>query len=300
MTIFVPFGGEAGRGNASLIPVQTRAAAAFRGGTGSFEVTKVMHDGDLLVIVMIERNSVLFEGHTEPHPWVLVKPLYAITALDGIKEAAGPGVRVTYALGVSMQGEDPGAETPDARATLLKQAVTIAGASGAAIVVVGNSSKLELEGYDRSSMALPAGQDELIEAVAAANKNTIVVVIAGAPVTMTKWIGRVPAVVLAWYGGQEAGHAIADIAFGLQNPSGKLPVTFPKRLADSPRTAHIRAPISTRRTMRVFTSGIVRSTNGTSSLCSLLGMDFPILASHIPHFRSHLRRRRPMNRSRYR
>ncbi|MEP7314135.1 MAG: hypothetical protein ABI859_16250 [Pseudomonadota bacterium] len=71
MTIFGPFGGEAGRGNATLIPIQTRVVAAFRGGTGSFEVTKIMHDGDLLVIAMIERNSVMFEGHTEPHPWVL-------------------------------------------------------------------------------------------------------------------------------------------------------------------------------------------------------------------------------------
>jgi beta-glucosidase len=83
-------------------------------------------------------------------------------------------------------------------------------------------------------MDLPAGQDELIEAVAAVNKKTVVVVIAGSPVTMTKWIGHVPAVLQAWYGGQEAGHAIGDIAFGVQNPSGKLPVTFPKQLADSP------------------------------------------------------------------
>ena len=71
MTIFGPFGGEAGRGNSALIPIQTRVVADFRGGTGSFELTKVMHDGDLLVIAMIERNSVMFEGHTEPHPWVL-------------------------------------------------------------------------------------------------------------------------------------------------------------------------------------------------------------------------------------
>ena len=71
MTIFGPFGGEGVRCNAALIPVQTRTVAAFRGGTGSFEVTKVMRDGDLLVIAMIERNSVMFEGHTELHPWVL-------------------------------------------------------------------------------------------------------------------------------------------------------------------------------------------------------------------------------------
>lgn len=164
----------------------------------------------------------------------LVRPLYAVSALDGIKEAAGAGLRVDYALGVSMQGEDPSAETPAERARLRDEAVALARRADAAIIVVGNSFKLESEGFDRPSMDLPAGQDELIEAIAAVNKKTVVVLIAGSPVTMTKWIGRVPAILQAWYGGQEAGHAIGDIAFGVQNPSGKLPVTFPKQLADSP------------------------------------------------------------------
>jgi len=71
MTIFGPFGGEAGRGNATLVPIQTRAAAAFHGGTGACEVIKVMRDGDLLVIAMIERNSVMFEGRADPQPWIV-------------------------------------------------------------------------------------------------------------------------------------------------------------------------------------------------------------------------------------
>lgn len=164
----------------------------------------------------------------------LVRPLYTVSTLDGIKEAAGAGVRVEYSLGVPMQGEDPAAETSVARAKLLDEAVALARRSDAAIVVVGNSSRLEAESFDRPSMDLPAGQDELIEAIAAVNKNTVVVLIAGSPVTMTRWIGRVPAVLAAWYGGQEAGHAIGDIAFGVKDPSGKSPVTFPKLLADSP------------------------------------------------------------------
>jgi beta-glucosidase len=168
----------------------------------------------------------------------LVRPKYAVTALDGIKEAAGARVRVGYALGAAMQGENASQETPQARARLRNEAVELARKSDAAIVVVGNSSNLESEDFDRPSMDLPAGQDELIQAVAAANKNTIVVIVAGAPVTMTKWIGRVPAVVEAWYGGQEAGHAIGDILFGAQNPSGKLPVTFPKQWSDSPAYGH--------------------------------------------------------------
>ena len=164
----------------------------------------------------------------------LVRPRYSVTALDGIKQAAGEQVKVDHALGVTMQGDDPVNETPEARARLRNAAVELARKADAAIVVVGNSFKLESEGFDRPFMDLPAGQDDLIEAVAAANKNTIVVIVAGSPVTMTKWIGRIPAVVQAWYGGQEAGHAIGDILFGVQNPSGKLPVTFPKRWPDSP------------------------------------------------------------------
>jgi beta-glucosidase len=168
----------------------------------------------------------------------LVRPKYAVTALDGIKEAAGTQTQVGYALGVAMQGDDAGQETPQALARLRNEAVELARKSDAAVIVVGYSYKLESEGFDRPSMDLPAGQDELIEAVAAANKNTIVVIAAGAPVTMTRWIGRVPAVVQAWYGGQEAGHAIGDILFGAQNPSGKLPVTFPKQWPDSPAYGH--------------------------------------------------------------
>ena len=76
-------------------------------------------------------------------------------------------------------------------------------------------------------------QVELIENVAAANENTIVVLNTGAPITMN-WLDKVAAVVQAWYPGQECGNAIADILFGDVNPSGRLPQTFPKRLEDNP------------------------------------------------------------------
>jgi beta-glucosidase len=87
-------------------------------------------------------------------------------------------------------------------------------------------------------MDLPAGQDELIQAVEKANPHTIVVLNTGDPVTMTKWIDTTPALVEMWYGGQEAGHALAAVLFGEVNPSGKLPVTFPKRFEDSPAFGH--------------------------------------------------------------
>lgn len=160
----------------------------------------------------------------------LVRPKYAITPLQGIQEAAGDGARVRHALGVPMVGEEQGVDA----AAALDEAVTLAADSDVAVVVVGYSFKLESEGFDRPSMDLPPGQDGLIKAVAAANENTVVVVVAGSPITMTSWIEEVPAVLYAWYGGQEAGHAVGDLLFGVATPSGKLPVTFPVRIEDSP------------------------------------------------------------------
>ncbi len=163
----------------------------------------------------------------------LVRPKQAVTPLEGIKDAAGEKLRIGHALGVAMKGEEEGA---DAQAAL-HEAVALAAKSDVAVVVVGYSFKLESEGFDRASLDLPAGQDELIEAVAAANKNTIVVAAAGSPVSMP-WLERVPAVLQAWYGGQEAGHAIGDLLFGIATPSGKLPVTYPARIEDTTAFGH--------------------------------------------------------------
>jgi beta-glucosidase len=94
--------------------------------------------------------------------------------------------------------------------------------------------KLEGEGFDSADLSLPWGQDEVIEAVAAANPNTIVVLETGNPVVMP-WRDRVRAIVEAWYPGQAGGRAIAEVLAGAVNPSGRLPVTFPASLAQTPR-----------------------------------------------------------------
>ncbi len=103
-----------------------------------------------------------------------------------------------------------------------------------AIVFVGTGAGTEEEGRDRTSLDLPAGQDELIEAVARANPRTIVVVNSGSAVAMDRWIGRVPAVVEAWFPGEEGGNAIVDVLSGAVNPSGRLPLTFPAAMKDLP------------------------------------------------------------------
>ncbi len=115
----------------------------------------------------------------------------------------------------------------------LARAVALAQKSDVAIIFAGMPTGYESEGRDRPDMDLPGPQDELIRAVAQANPNTIVVLNAGAPVTMP-WIDDVPAVLEAYYPGMEGGNAIARVLLGEVNPSGKLPVTFPKRYEDNP------------------------------------------------------------------
>ncbi len=105
-------------------------------------------------------------------------------------------------------------------------AVRLAKEADVAIVVAGLTPDWESEGFDRPSMRLPGNQDELITAVAAAQPNTVVVVTAGSAVEMP-WADDVGAVLQAWYGGQEVGHAVADVVSGRSDPGGRLPVAFP-------------------------------------------------------------------------
>ena len=108
----------------------------------------------------------------------------------------------------------------------------LAKAADAVLVCVGYDSGSEAESFDRT-FQLPAGQDELINTVREANPHTIVVITSGGGVDMTKWVEGVPAILEAWYPGQEGGTALAQILFGDVNPSGKLPATFERRWEDS-------------------------------------------------------------------
>ena len=114
----------------------------------------------------------------------------------------------------------------------ITKAVEAAKNSDAAIIFAGTSNNYESEGFDRKDLVLPAEQDKLIEAVSKVNPNTIVVLITGSPVLMNSWIGNVKGIVEAWFNGEEIGNAIAEVLTGKYNPSGKLPVTFPKRWED--------------------------------------------------------------------
>ncbi len=119
----------------------------------------------------------------------------------------------------------------------IEAAAELAATCEAAVVVIGAASTTEGEGYDRADLDLPGDQNALVEAVLAANPRTIVVLVNGAPYAMP-WIDHVPAVVEGWLGGEEGPDAVARILLGEAEPSGRLPVTFPARLEDTPSHAH--------------------------------------------------------------
>ncbi|MDQ7879153.1 glycoside hydrolase family 3 C-terminal domain-containing protein [Microbacterium sp. QXD-8] len=130
-------------------------------------------------------------------------------------------------LGIAPERTDP--------EELIARAVAEAAASDVAIVVVGTNAKVESEGYDRTSLDLPGHQDDLVRAVAATGTPTVVVVNAGSPVVLP-WAGEVAAIVQGYFGGQEFGHAVADVLTGAAEPGGRLPTTWPAALADVPIT----------------------------------------------------------------
>ena len=114
-------------------------------------------------------------------------------------------------------------------------AVDLAAGSDVAVLVVGTTAEVENEGFDRTSLALPGRQDELVRRVAAANPRTVVVVNSGAPVLLP-WVDDVAAVLLTWFGGQEFGHALADVLLGYAEPGGRLPTTWPASTEGLPST----------------------------------------------------------------
>jgi len=135
-----------------------------------------------------------------------------------------------------LRGLIVGAEPP-ATDDAMERAVAAAAAADVAVLVVGTNADWETEGEDRTSMALPGAQDELVRRVAAANPRTVVVLNAGSPVSMP-WLDDVAAVLQVWFPGEEFGDALADMLLGVVEPAGRLPITIPRQLSDTPAFAH--------------------------------------------------------------
>ena len=169
-----------------------------------------------------------------------IKATYEITALEGLRNLLGDEVNVTYVPGYTVA---PGAAADPA---LIREATSAAAGADAVIYVGGlihgytdawEDNAYDAEVLDKPDMMLPFDQDALIQAMLAANPNTVIVLQSGGPVDMRSWEGDANAIVQAWYGGMDGGTALAAVLFGDVNPSGKLPMTFPRRLEDSPAHA---------------------------------------------------------------
>jgi len=167
-----------------------------------------------------------------------VKAFYEITPLDGLKKLVGDKINITYAQGYKIE------RNATADNAMIKEAADAAAKADVAIVVGGwthgfnysvwSDNTYDAEDVDKPDMQMPFGQNELIQAVLKANPKTIVVLIGGGPIDMTQWIDQTKGLIQAWYPGMEGGNALAKIIFGEVNPSGKLPMSWPKKLEDCP------------------------------------------------------------------
>ncbi len=186
--------------------------------------------------------------HSEGGGSAEIKALYEVTPLMGIKMLVGGNTEVRYCQGYTHEKEK--------RESLIDEAVKMAQECDEVIFVGGlkhtmenfelwqnalNSSReegmkvnIDSEGADKEDMSLPYEQDELIKRLLEVNPNTIIVMTNGAPVDMSGWINNTKSLIHTSYNGMEGGRALAEVIFGEVNPSGKLAVTYPVKLEDSP------------------------------------------------------------------
>jgi beta-glucosidase len=214
--------------------------------TGAFQVersgyyTLMLGNTDLARLYLDNQLLVENDRRDVPAHEIVDHPTSLISVIPIVLEAGKPyDMRVDYIktsrddfAGIRLMYIQPPEEDDP-----IGRAVDLARQADAAVIFAGMPTYFETEGDDRPDLELPGQQTELIRAVAAVNKKTIVVINAGAPVSMP-WLNEVAVVLESYYPGQEGGSAVARVLFGEINPSGRLPVTFPKRLEDTPAFIH--------------------------------------------------------------
>jgi len=167
------------------------------------------------------------DGYEQMGTWVFDgDEANSISCLSAIKELAGSELEINYAKGIEStryKDQDGFAE-----------AVQAAEKSDTVIMVLGEESFMSGEAHSRANIDLPGQQEELINAIATTGKPIVLVVLAGRPLTLDKVVDKVDAILYAWHPGTMGGPAIADLIFGVESPSGKLPVTFPKAVGQIP------------------------------------------------------------------
>jgi len=170
-----------------------------------------------------------------------VKTRCEITPLEGLQAALGNSVKITYAPGYKSfdrEGRNKrlSPQQPADR-QLMAQAVKAAKGADLVIFFAGDNREVETEGSDRKSITLPSGQDELAVALAKANKRLVTVVVSGGPVDISTVDEVSASLLISWFNGSMGGQALAEVLTGKISPSGKLPMTWPKRLEDVPAYA---------------------------------------------------------------
>jgi beta-glucosidase len=230
------FGGNAPISRSAAVELVTWFTPAESGpvrvGFATVGHGKIYLDGKLVV------DEVAESEHTDLGAALMAPP----TAAAEVSLTAGTPVELRFEYDLTGRtgpladllwlrfGTEPAAVDADA---LIAAAAQAAAEADVALVVVGTNSVVESEGYDRTSLALPGRQDDLVRAVAAANPRTVVLVNAGSPVLMP-WREQVAALLVGYFGGQEFGHAVADVLLGRAEPGGRLPTTWPAAEADVP------------------------------------------------------------------
>lgn len=172
-----------------------------------------------------------------------IKALYEITPLEALTGKYGKTIKIKFAQGyekqsVFVEGINKGqSDTKKIDWKLIDEAVEAARNCDAAVIFCGLNHDFDTESFDRQDMKFPYGQETLIREVVKANPKSVVVIIAGSPLEMAGIVESAPAILWSWFGGMEAGNAVADVLSGKVNPSGKLPFTMPVVLEQSPAHA---------------------------------------------------------------
>lgn len=158
--------------------------------------------------------------------WAAVgRPEEVVTILAGIRQRASKNIKVEYVSGGSAR------KSSDDQ---IAEAVALAKKSDLALLIVGETEDMSGEAHCRSTLDLPGRQLDLVKAIHATGKPTVVVLVAGRPLS-TPWIAKnIPAILMAWHSGVEGGNAVADIVFGDFNPCGRLPITVPRSVGQVP------------------------------------------------------------------
>ncbi|WP_405913554.1 glycoside hydrolase family 3 C-terminal domain-containing protein [Streptomyces sp. NBC_00963] len=184
------------------------------------------HAGTPLAVIGAFAETPRFQGGGSSH----VVPTRVDNALEAIRATVTDPARIRFAPGFTLDG------IPDGQ--LVEQAVEAARGAAQVLLFLGLPDAAESEGFDRTDILLPADQLALLNAVAETDASIVVVLSNGATVQMTPWQDRTAAVLEGWLLGQAGGSALADLLFGIANPSGRLTETVPLRLEDTPSYLH--------------------------------------------------------------